>query len=320
MMRPFLLLLLPLASAAARPAAAFVTEPRASAARPPTSAAASGLTVPDGPPGGDVDYERPLLSRRRSVLTSLGSAAAVLALSSSPLVLYPPPSLADDAATLPEAVAALAPPPAVEMKSFLDSEGLFAINVPKRFFVLRRKAKGDLPDAKTGKGRRGSSIFTAGDMGKAEVVAVERFPTFVLLEEEGIAPVGDLRTFPSIGSPTAVAELINLRRERESNQQSTRTQLMRETVGISQDGKTLTFTLRSKIDVQKPELLLEQTGVSELYRITVAKATLEGNDGNIMAVFASALETDFLGPDGDALRGSVDSVRALGSGGGGGSV
>jgi len=64
--------------------------------------------------------------------------------------------------------------PGVVMKEFVDPLGYFSIRVPKTFFTLRRSAKGDLPDAKTGKGRRGSSIFTAGDMSKAEVVAVER--------------------------------------------------------------------------------------------------------------------------------------------------
>ena len=62
----------------------------------------------------------------------------------------------------------------IEMKEFVDPYGLFSINVPNSFYTLRRKAKGDLPDEKTGKGRRGSSIFTAGNMAKAEVIAVER--------------------------------------------------------------------------------------------------------------------------------------------------
>jgi hypothetical protein len=62
----------------------------------------------------------------------------------------------------------------VPMKDFLDPLGLFSIRVPKAFFALRRTAKGDLPDEKTGIGRRGSSIFTAGDMSKAELIAVER--------------------------------------------------------------------------------------------------------------------------------------------------
>ena len=57
---------------------------------------------------------------------------------------------------------------ALEMKQFVDPQGLFILSVPKSFYTLRRTQKGDLPDAKTGKGRRGSSIFTAGDMAKAE--------------------------------------------------------------------------------------------------------------------------------------------------------
>ena len=66
-----------------------------------------------------------------------------------------------------------APGNSVEMKTFVDPYGMFDIEVPQDFYTLRRTAKGDLPDAK-GKGRRGSSIFTAGNMAKAEVVAVER--------------------------------------------------------------------------------------------------------------------------------------------------
>lgn len=63
--------------------------------------------------------------------------------------------------------------------------------------------------------------------------------------------------------------------------------------------------------MQKPELLLEQTGVSELVRITLAKATLESQDGQMMAVFASALKQDFEGEDGPALEESVRSFVAV---------
>jgi hypothetical protein len=59
-------------------------------------------------------------------------------------------------------------------KEFVDPKGLFSITVPQHYFTLRRSAPGDLPDEKTGRGRRGSSIFTAGDMQKAELVAIER--------------------------------------------------------------------------------------------------------------------------------------------------
>lgn len=258
--------------------------------------------------------------------------AGILAAAGS-VVLSPATGWAD------EQVVAAAPP--VEMKDFVDPVGYFSIRVPKNFFTLRRSAKGDLPDAKTGQGRRGSSIFSAGDMAKAEVVAIERyetlviifayvllfaisilkcspcfhfyylifassFPTRVLLEENGIEATGDLSTFPALGKPKSVATLLNLRRERDKPSQS-KTILIEDSVSVSPDGKVLSFKLKNEIDVQKPELLMEQYGVSELFRVTLAKATLQSNDGNLMAVFASALEQDFNGPDGVALQETVDS-------------
>jgi hypothetical protein len=64
---------------------------------------------------------------------------------------------------------------AVAMKTFVDPEGMFIINIPQRFFAIRRTNQGDLPNAATGSGRRGSSIFNAGDLAKAEVLAIERY-------------------------------------------------------------------------------------------------------------------------------------------------
>jgi hypothetical protein len=81
--------------------------------------------------------------------------------------------------SIPSAVCAEDATTAVEMKTFIDPQGYFAMRLPKNYFTLRRSAKGDLPDAKTGQGRRGSSIFTAGDMSKAEVVAVERYVLYI---------------------------------------------------------------------------------------------------------------------------------------------
>ncbi|CAB9519642.1 expressed unknown protein [Seminavis robusta] len=218
--------------------------------------------------------------------------------------------LTSGAVLLPSAAAvaedAVAAPP-LDMKLFVDPKGLFAVNVPSKFFKLRRTESGDLPDEKTGKGRRGSSIFTAGDLGKAEIIAVERFPTKVLLEENGIEPTGDLSTFPAIGESLAVANLINLRREKEK---TGNTMIDPESVSLSEDKMEIRFRMRTEIDVQKPELLMETYGVRQLFRLTTAKATLNSNDGNIMAVFASALEQDFNGRDRDALEEAVDSFTA----------
>lgn len=132
----------------------------------------------------------------------------------------------------------------------------------------------------------------------------------MLLEEEGIDASGDLSTFTTIGNPVAIANLIALRRDRDKQSQA-RTIVIPNSVSVSKDGKTLNFSLSQSIDVQKPELLMEQTGVSELNRITLAKATLNSNDGQLMAVFASALEQDFNSVDGPALQESVESFVAL---------
>ena len=130
-----------------------------------------------------------------------------------------------------------------------------------------------------------------------------------MLEENGIEATGDLSTFPSIGEARAVASLLILRREKETTQKQGTKVL--EDAQISPDGKELTFRLKTEIEVQKPELLLEQYGVSRLFRITLAKASLKSDDGNIMAVFASALEKDFdNGVDGPALDETVKSFIA----------
>ena len=195
----------------------------------------------------------------------------------------------------------------IEMKEFIDPKGLFSISVPKRFYTLRRTSKGDLPDEKTGKdGRRGSSIFTAGDMAKAEVIAIERYPAKLLLQEEGILVREDevLSKISSLGQPRAVAELIMRRRERDRPGQASRTVV--DAVQLSDDGTTLTFQTRSDIDVQKPELLMETMGVDKLTRVSSAKAILQP-DGIFMIVFASALEMDYRGIDGQALQESVNS-------------
>jgi hypothetical protein len=139
---------------------------------------------------------------------------------------------------------------------------------------------------------------------------INRYPTRVLLEENGIEATGDLSTFPNLGEPTAIANLISVRRDRDRPGQGS-TKLIPGSVSVSSDGKILNFQLRTEIEVQKPELLMEQFGVSELFRITSAKASLESSDGNLMAVFASALEQDYKGSDGVALQETVDSFVAL---------
>lgn len=137
---------------------------------------------------------------------------------------------------------------------------------------------------------------------------MERFPVAVLLEDEGIPATGDLTTFPGLSSnPKIVADLITLHRDKERQQQATKTKVISDSVVLSADGKTINFSLTNEIDVQKPELLMEQMGVDRLIRLTYCKASLNSNDGNVMAIFASALEQDMKGPDGPALQQTIDS-------------
>lgn len=136
------------------------------------------------------------------------------------------------------------------------------------------------------------------------------FPVTSLLKEAGIEPTGDLSTFPGLGEPAAIANLINQRREKDKPG-SMKTNILPESLALSEDGLTLYFSLKTEIEVQKPELLMETYGVSQLFRITVAKASLASKDGNMMAVFASALEQDFNGPDGAALRDAVASFTVV---------
>lgn len=107
-----------------------------------------------------------------------------------------------------------------------------------------------------------------------------------------------------------MANLIALRRDRERPGISN-TKIIPDSLIISADGRELSFQLKTEIEVQKPELLLEQYGVAELYRITAAKASLRSNDGTMMAIFASALQQDFAGADGAALQNSVNSFQAI---------
>jgi hypothetical protein len=116
-----------------------------------------------------------LRNTRRSVLLQslwwLPTATCSLALSTGGVAL-PAEAAAIDVTTSSESTANDVV--VVPMKLFVDPQGLFVLSLPQRFFVLRRTAKGDLPDESTGKGRRGSSILNAGDLAKAEVLAVER--------------------------------------------------------------------------------------------------------------------------------------------------
>ncbi len=204
----------------------------------------------------------------------------------------------------------------VNSRVFTDKdEGLFSLTLPNGYYALRRTVKGDLPDA-NGRGRRGATIFTAGDMKKASVVAVEKLPVKALLDEAGIDSSGDLSTFKKIGIDAGkVANLLNERRERERGQGQGRakTLVVTDPAPVFASDSTLSFSLRTDIDVQKPDLLMEQEGVSELVRLTFAKAIV-AKDGSLFIIYAGGLKQYMTGAsddEGRRLQEAVDTFRLL---------
>ncbi|CAM9837493.1 unnamed protein product [Discosporangium mesarthrocarpum] len=184
--------------------------------------------------------------------------------------------------------------------NFSDSRGLFSCQLPTSFLRAERN-----------KDKRGT-VFVAGDYNKAEIVSVQLLSASKLLSDAGIPPLGDLTTWKGVGSAERVAELLKARRDQDAaGVTAQESEVIRGTASIK--GDTLEFLLKSPIKVQRPDLLMEQRGVSELYRNTYARAIMRG-DGTFFIVWAGALNTDWEGEDGakDLLHGVVDSFQLEG--------
>lgn len=228
-------------------------------------------------------------------------------------------------------------------KLYIDPQGLFSLRIPQRYFVIRRETQGD--DGSSPTSRSGSSILlTAGDLSKAQVVSIERFPISQLLQQQaGISPDDSLSssltsnkpmTFSNIGTALAIVQLLVLRRDRDRMQQQQQqgilfplTRIAPDSIQTSTDDQSITFQLMTDIPVQKPELLMEQYGVNQLIRLTLGKVSIAREDGTMMVIYASGLQQDLIGraagdgtiiksnmkwtEDGRALLESVDSFVPL---------
>jgi hypothetical protein len=77
-------------------------------------------------------------------------------------------------------------------------------------------------------------------------------------------PTSNLNSFPSslISNPFAVASLLFIRREKETQSQEAKVLVDNQ---ISSDGKEPIFWLTTEIDVHKPELLMEEFGILQLF-------------------------------------------------------
>ena len=123
----------------------------------------------------------------------------------------------------------------------------------------------------------------------------------------GVAAVGDLTTFKGLGSPEAVASLVVALRDREaaSNSNTGISEVVPGSVSLTPSG-FLEFAIKTPLTVMRPDLLEEQEGVRELYRVTFAKARMRG-DGTFVVMWAGALNTD-INAEGSATQATLQDA------------
>eukprot|EP00616_Rhizochromulina_sp_CCMP1243_P003952 CAMPEP_0118981064 /NCGR_PEP_ID=MMETSP1173-20130426/29758_1 /TAXON_ID=1034831 /ORGANISM="Rhizochromulina marina cf, Strain CCMP1243" /LENGTH=260 /DNA_ID=CAMNT_0006931459 /DNA_START=68 /DNA_END=847 /DNA_ORIENTATION=- len=171
-----------------------------------------------------------------------------------------------------------------QLASFEDPLGMFRVSLPPKWYKVRPKDKGDLPDAR-GKGRRGSRIFSAGDLSNQfapKILSVERLPVATLLGDAGVilkpedGPVASAWT--EVGRPQAVAGLLVNRRDDESTAMGKGmvSRLVEDSVKIEEG--FLTFVTVTDIPVSRPEILEEETGKREIRRYSIYRGFLRPNE------------------------------------------
>jgi hypothetical protein len=166
---------------------------------------------------------------------------------------------------------------------YKDPLGLFAISLPKGWFKIRPTAEGDLPDSQ-GRGRRGSRIFSAGEISNPyspKVLSVERFPVRNLLQDAGVTSDLDearLGTWPTVGKGETLAEILLNRRDAETiaNGKSLLTRMVPGSVVVT--NTTLVFKAVTDVPVTRPEILEEQTGRREIRRVSFFRGELRAGE------------------------------------------
>ena len=129
----------------------------------------------------------------------------------------------DDEGSVPMKKASKAPvPKPVELLEFADTDAGFSLSIPKGFFKSSRGRTCAIND-RTCKKLRGTdlgTLFVAGNLQTAQIVSVQRLSVEQLLSDVGVVPTGDLSSWPAIGKPQKVAELLASFRDGDSKQQN----------------------------------------------------------------------------------------------------
>jgi hypothetical protein len=130
-----------------------------------------------------------------------------------------------------------------------------------------------------------------------------------LLADIGVLPTGDLSTWEAIGSAKAIADLLTSNRDGDAKQRGGLASKV-DPASVAINGRTLSFRTAATIAVQRPDKLLETQGISELRRITRARAEIR-RDGTALVLWASALEQDWNKGASAVLNAVADSLIAL---------
>lgn len=203
---------------------------------------------------------------------------------------------AGDDGSVPMKRASKAPPrKPVELKEYADTNAGFALQLPRDFFRSPR-GRSCAPNDKACLALRGrdlGTLFVSGNLQSAQIVSVQRLSIEQLLADVGVVPTGDLGSWPAIGKPQKVAELLASFRDNDSKQNNgLPSKVARGSVAQEEDD--LTFSIITPIAVQRPDKLMEQEGLTELRRITTVRAVLLPDSKQVMVVWASALEQDWV--------------------------
>lgn len=190
----------------------------------------------------------------------------------------------------------------------------FELTYPGDYFAIRRTISGDVV-------RRGGVIFTAGNLGRAEVVTVERFPVQDLLiqaDATSFFPQGSIKKWSDIGTRQALAEYVCERRDNEANLAS-KGAAPKARTSVPIDGSIRVDDTNLQVDVLTTigatEMRVGESGAKaatpSIRRIQRARLVLLPGGKTVMAVWAGCLDDGWNSGEGEVLSEVVASFVPL---------
>lgn len=203
-------------------------------------------------------------------------------------------------------------PPLPPLERYVDPKGVFALELPKQFYRIRRTIEGDII-------RRGNAIFSAGDLTKNEIVSLERYPALAVAKLEGIGPLlpngpdGPVTALAQLGKPLAVAKLLAERRDDLCASQAKNGGAAVAASVVSPDsvrfdadeaaGGVLRFEMVSTIR--------DRDGLIATRRTLLARAQITPGNGELLCLWAGCADVDWQRSEEPLLRKIVETFEVL---------